>query len=85
MPGRERIVGGLSCSDVLELLSDYIDNATDSGTRARVEEHLRGCDWCERFGGRFSEVVETLRKQLGTAEPLPSDVAKRLRERLGRR
>ncbi len=85
MPGPERIVGGLSCGDVLEVLSDYIDNAIEPATRARVEEHLRGCDWCERFGGRFSEVVETLRKQLGTPEPLPKDVAQRLRERLRRR
>ncbi len=85
MPGRERIVGGLGCGDVLELLSDYIDQNVDSATRARIEEHLRGCDWCERFGGRFSEVVETLRKQLGAPEPLPRDVAKRLRERLRRR
>ncbi len=85
MPAHERIVGGMSCGDILAVLSDYIDGTLDVRTRSAVDEHLRGCDWCEHFGGRFAEVVQTLRQQLGEPEPLPPDIAARLRERLRRR
>ena len=85
MPAHERIVGGMSCGDILAVLSDYIDGTLDARTRSAVDVHLRGCDWCEQFGGRFSDVVQTLRQQLGEPEPLPPDIAARLRDRLRRR
>ena len=78
----ERIVAGMSCGDVLKLLSDYIDGDLDAAARAHVDEHLRGCDWCERFGGRFADVVQTMRRSLTEADALPDDVAERLRTRL---
>ena len=82
MPEHERVVAGMSCGDVLAVLSDYLDGTVDDALRARIDEHLRGCDLCERFGGQFAAVVETLRRQLADSEPLPDDVACRLRERL---
>ena len=39
-------------------------------------------DVCERFGGRFSEVVGALRRELARAEPLDPAVEARLRSRL---
>ena len=80
----ERVVGGMSCSEVLAVLSELIDGTIGADARARVTEHLRGCDWCERFGGRFSEVVETLRRELRDPGTLDNDVAERLRRRLER-
>jgi predicted anti-sigma-YlaC factor YlaD len=82
MPASERTVGGMSCGEVLAVLSDYVDGTIDSLTLSRVDAHLRGCDWCEQFGGRFADVVETLRRSLRNAEPLPREVASRLRDRL---
>ena len=75
----ERVVGGLRCGEVLERLSDFVDGDIDSATRARIEEHLRGCDWCERFGNRFTGIVGALRRELRV---MPDDggVAARLRE-----
>jgi hypothetical protein len=49
-----------------------------------VVEHLRGCDWCEKFGGRFSEVIGSLRRELRDPMPLKRDVAARLRDRLAK-
>jgi anti-sigma factor RsiW len=85
MPAHERTVAGLKCSDVLAVLSDYIDGTLDAATRSHVEDHLRGCDWCEKFGGRFTDVVQALRKNLETPKPLSADVAERLRRRLRQR
>lgn len=78
----ERNVAGLSCSDVLARLSAYVDGELTPEEVSRVNAHLKGCEWCERFGGRFSALVGELRRGLHEPPPLPSDVAARLRERL---
>jgi predicted anti-sigma-YlaC factor YlaD len=74
----------MSCSEVLAVLSEFIDGTIGADAHAHVTEHLRGCDWCERFGGRFSEVVETLRRELRDPDALGDDVAARLQRRLER-
>jgi len=74
----EKIVAGLSCGQVLERLSDYLDEELGADARGALEEHLRGCDGCARFGGEFRATVKALRQHL-LAGPKPSS---RLRERL---
>lgn len=68
----ERTVGGLSCSEVLERLSAYIDGELTSAERAHVDTHLHGCDACTRFGGEFGALVKALRTKLGAADDEPS-------------
>ena len=79
----DRDVAGIRCLEVLEVLSDYVDGELDRSTRARVDAQLAGCDWCERFGGRFAGVVGELRRHLAPAPPLGPELAARLRARLG--
>lgn len=78
MPAHERVVGGVSCGKVLSLLSDYLDDSLSHETRLQIEEHLLGCDWCEKFGGEFSRTVELLRTSVAAHE-LPDEVRERLR------
>ncbi|MGZ8833602.1 MAG: anti-sigma factor family protein [Thermoanaerobaculia bacterium] len=80
----ERVVAGLTCGEVLAVLSDFLDGELDHGTRQRIFDHLRGCNWCEQFGGRFAYVVESLRRELSDPTPLRADVTARLRERLAK-
>lgn len=80
----EREVAGLRCGQVLEVLSDYLEGALDDERRGRVEAHLRGCDTCERFGGRFAGALSALRRTLGPPAPLDPDVEARLVSRLRR-
>ena len=77
-----REVGGLRCRDVLEHLSSYVDGELSPEVVAKVEDHLKGCDRCERFGGTFGHVVTALRRELGTAGAVDEGVAGRLRKRL---
>ncbi len=83
-PHPERRVAGLMCRDVLALLSDFLDGELDPAKRQRVIEHLHGCNWCEHFGGQFSRVIESLRRELREPAPLRADVAARLRKRLAK-
>ena len=77
-----REVGGIRCVDVLASLSDYLAGEVTEERRQAIEAHLRGCDHCERFGGRMGQLIAALRASLGDAGPLPADVARRLRRRL---
>ncbi len=67
---KEREVGGMRCSEVLALLSEYVDGDLDSVAVGRIEAHLTGCPNCERFGRNFGSMVIMLRKQ---AEAFPSE------------
>ncbi len=61
----EREIGGLTCSQVLERLGDYVDGEAPASDVARIETHLRDCGVCERFGGRYGRVVHGVRHRLG--------------------
>jgi anti-sigma factor (TIGR02949 family) len=78
----EKVVAGLSCSDVLARLSDYVDDELAAEERARVEAHLRGCDGCARFGGEFRATVRALRAHLTVAAEVPGELKERLRRAL---
>lgn len=80
----ERVVAGLACGAVLAELSEYVDGGLDASRRGRIEQHLRGCDNCLRFGSAFSATVAALRERLSAPEPVPAGIAARLRERLAR-
>lgn len=82
IPG-ERVVAGLTCGQVLERLSEYLDDELAPEDRGRLESHLRGCEGCARFGGELGATVRALRAHLG-AERLPSTFRDRLREAIDR-
>jgi anti-sigma factor (TIGR02949 family) len=77
-----RVVGELSCFEVLARLSDYLDGELDDAGRRQVEVHLRGCEECTRFGGEFGQVVSALKQRLGAEEDVPEGVAERLEQAL---
>jgi anti-sigma factor RsiW len=60
-----RNIGGLTCFEVLALLSDYVDGDLSADQKSQVEAHLAGCDACTRFGGEFGAVVKAVREKLG--------------------
>lgn len=78
----ERRIAGLYCREVLASLPDFLDGELPPDHKNRVEEHLCGCDWCERFGGEYAGAVEALRRTLAEAPPVPDELRRRLRERL---
>lgn len=73
-----REIAGLSCIDMLENLSAYVDGELDAETVARVKQHLAGCDNCERFEGRFAAMVQGLRDMQLQSPELPADFSARL-------
>ena len=39
----------MTCHQVVELMTDYLDDALSAGDRARFEEHIAGCDGCRAY------------------------------------
>jgi anti-sigma factor (TIGR02949 family) len=78
----EQVIAGLSCSDVLARLSDYVDGELAAGDRARVEVHLAGCDGCARFGGEFAATVGALHAHFAGVARVPEHLRERLRRAL---
>ena len=79
----EKVIAGLSCTQVLERLSDYLDGDLPEADSTSIEAHLRGCDGCARFGGEFRSVVESLRVNLARSRSLPAGFRERLRKAIG--
>lgn len=81
LPG-ERIIGGLTCTQVLEHLSAYLDDELGAPMRIAIETHAAGCSRCEQFGVRFGTLLNDVKAHLGPPSPVPPDVDQRLRLRL---
>jgi len=47
----------ISCQEVVELLSAYLDGELDPFTLERVEAHLVGCDGCTMVLEEFRETI----------------------------
>jgi anti-sigma factor RsiW len=82
MADLDRDVAGVRCREVLADLSSYLDGDLLPERVRQLEAHVQGCDWCERFGGRFSGVVRAFREGLGSPAPVPEGMQARLRARL---
>lgn len=80
----DRDVAGLTCSEVMAVLSDYVDGEVPARLAARVEAHIAECRACARFGRDFARLLETMRRHLGAPEPVPDEIAARLRAAIRR-
>jgi anti-sigma factor RsiW len=78
----DREVGGIRCMQVLDALPAYLEDGLDQVARERVERHLAGCDWCERFGGRYAAAIALLRRELARPPQPPPERSLELWRRL---
>jgi anti-sigma factor RsiW len=51
---------GLACSELVELVTDYLDDALSKGDRARFEAHIAGCDGCTMYLRQMREMLDLL-------------------------
>jgi hypothetical protein len=67
---------GLSCRDVVELVSDYLEDALDPQVRASVEAHLSVCPGCLEYLSQMRVTVGSLRDV--ESDDLPPAMVSRL-------
>jgi predicted anti-sigma-YlaC factor YlaD len=66
----------LSCQEVVELVTGYIEHTLDTDTHGLFEEHLNFCDGCEAYLDQMRSTIAVV----GRLEE--SDVPDDARERL---
>jgi predicted anti-sigma-YlaC factor YlaD len=50
----------LTCKELVELVTDYLDGALSTAERARVDEHLSTCPFCRTYLDQMRETIRTL-------------------------
>lgn len=70
----------LSCEDLMQRTSEYLDEALPPGEREALDRHLATCAGCTRHLRDLLQTIQRLRSL--PREPMPSDMKERLREAL---
>jgi anti-sigma factor RsiW len=50
----------LSCSELVELVTEYLDDAVDDALRARIDDHLRLCEGCRSYLAEMRSTIAAL-------------------------
>jgi anti-sigma factor RsiW len=61
----------MTCRQVVRLLMEYLDGTLPAAQRARVEEHLAGCDGCTAFLAQL-RTVSRVTAELAEVEVPPA-------------
>jgi predicted anti-sigma-YlaC factor YlaD len=62
----------MTCRQVVELMTDYLEGVLSSADRARFEEHIAGCDGCRAYLAQLATTRRVLRKLAD--ETVPPDL-----------
>ena len=62
----------LACKELVELITDYLEEALSYDDRTRFEEHLLMCGGCREYLRQMRSVIGLSRKL--SEEPLPKSV-----------
>jgi anti-sigma factor RsiW len=75
-------LGGLTCKEMVELVTDYLEGVLPPAVRTRFDRHLSGCDPCIVYVEQMRTTIATLGKL--PAESIPDSALDALREHFRR-
>ena len=58
--------GMLTCQEMVELVTDYLESRMDDATMARFEEHVAECDACTLY-------IEQMRQTIAALGHIPAE------------
>jgi len=59
--GVKALGGELTCQELVELVTDYFEDALAPADRARFEAHVAGCPGCDAYLGQMRTTLEVVR------------------------
>jgi len=68
--------GYLTCEELVELVTEYLETALSPTERARFEEHLMTCPSCQAHLDQMKGTIDTVGRL--SAEGLPADAERDL-------
>ena len=72
-----RTATDLTCQELVELVTDYLEGDLGSQERARFEAHLEECDGCRAYVDQMRATVD-LTRAAGAAPASPPEMARLL-------
>ena len=51
---------GMSCKELVELITEYLEGSLPPEDKARFEQHLAFCDWCRTYLEQMRLTIHTL-------------------------
>lgn len=60
-------INKLTCQELVELVTDYIEGALSPAERARFERHLAGCGGCRNYLDQMRQTIRALGKDADEA------------------
>ena len=66
----------ITCQEVVDLVTDYLEGALEAGETAVFEQHLNFCDGCVWYVDQLRTTVETVGRV--REEDVPPDTRERL-------
>ncbi len=62
--------GGMTCRELVELVTDYLERRLDADRRRRFEQHVAACPGCARYLRQIRDAAQVLgRVSLDTISP----------------
>lgn len=59
----------MTCREMVELMTDYLENALSDHDRARFEEHISRCDGCTAYLSQLRTTISVVGRL--AIEPIP--------------
>ena len=72
-----RLARELTCAEIVELVTEYLEGGLSTGHRERFEEHLAFCDECVAYFDRARATIATLGR-VGVADQLSPELQESL-------
>ncbi len=78
---------GMTCQQMVELVTHYLEDRLPAGERARFEQHLAVCDGCQAYVEQMRALVDELGRLPEVAVPaaLETDLLEAFRDWRGGR
>jgi anti-sigma factor RsiW len=71
-------VEALSCQELVELVTTYLEGALSAEDETRFEEHIAGCDGCAAYLEQMRATIRLVGRL--TPEAIPADAERELLE-----
>jgi len=76
------VVKRFTCDELVEHVTDYLDDALDKPDRDSFEGHLACCAWCGRTLDQYRATIRTLGELPRQPDPRPEKLSDDVRDRL---
>ena len=61
----------LSCQELVELVTGYLDGALPARERRRFERHLETCEWCVNYVDQIRTTIHLVARTQGDPADVP--------------